>query len=224
MEQKKKAKVNLENYKGIFLLIGLVISLAATLAAFEWTTQEKGTEGLGQMQDVNFEDEQIPITRQERPKQQQPPQQTQIAQIVEVVKDDVEIDNEMETMDMEADMETEIEVVEVEEEEEEEEVFFIVEEMPEFPGGELALRKYVAENIRYPNAARENDIQGKVYVRFVVNKNGSVGDVTILRGVDPLLDKEAIRVIKSLPKWKPGMQRGKAVKVYYTMPINFQLQ
>lgn len=224
MEQKKKAKVNLENYKGLFLQIGLVIALAATLAAFEWTTQEKGTEGLGQIQDVNFEDEQIPITRQERPKPQQPPQQTQIAQIVEIVKDDVEIDNEMETMDMEADMETEIEVVEVEEEEVEEEVFFIVEEMPEFPGGELALRKYVAENIRYPNAARENDIQGKVYVRFVVKKDGSVGDVTILRGVDPLLDKEAIRVIKNLPKWKPGMQRGKAVKVYYTMPINFQLQ
>jgi len=104
------------------------------------------------------------------------------------------------------------------------EVFFIVEEMPEFPGGDEALRKYIAENVKYPNIARENDIKGKVYVRFCVTYKGHVDQVSIARGVDPALDEEAIRVVKSLPPWKPGKQRGKAVNVWYTVPINFQLQ
>ena len=183
-----------------------------------------GVNNLGKIVDVKFEDEQIPITQHNRPKPNQPQKQTQIAQVVEIVKDDIELDNEMEAMDMGADLETEIEAVEIPDETVEDEIFFIVEVMPKFPGGELALRKYVAQNIRYPNAARENDIQGKVYVRFVVNEDGTVGDVTVLRGVDPLLDNEAVRVIKTLPVWQPGRQLNKTVKVYYTMPISFKLQ
>lgn len=224
MEKKKKSKVNMEKHKGLFLQIGFVMAIALALAAFEWTTTEKGTRGLGKIVDVKFEDEQIPITQHNRPKPNQPQNQTQIAQVVEIVKDDIELDNEMEAMDMGADLETEIEAVEIPDETVEDEIFFIVEVMPKFPGGELALRKYVAQNIRYPNAARENDIQGKVYVRFVVNEDGTVGDVTILRGVDPLLDNEAVRVIKTLPVWQPGRQLNKTVKVYYTMPISFKLQ
>jgi TonB family protein len=103
-------------------------------------------------------------------------------------------------------------------------VFFIVEEMPEFPGGELALRKYISNNIEYPQVAQDNGIQGKVYVTFVVSKDGSVANARIARGVDPALDKEALRVVNSLPKWKPGKQRGENVNVSYTVPINFALQ
>jgi protein TonB len=110
------------------------------------------------------------------------------------------------------------------EEKKEPEIFFIVEEMPEFPGGDLELRKYIAENVKYPEMARENGIQGKVFVRFCVTELGGVDKVSIARGIHPLLDEEAIRVVKALPKWKPGKQRGKPVNVWYTVPINFQLQ
>ena len=96
--------------------------------------------------------------------------------------------------------------------------------MPEFPGGEEALRKYIAQSVKYPVIAQENGIQGRVYVSFVVNTKGKVTDVKIARGVDPNLDKEAIRVVNAMPAWKPGKQRGKAVKVSYTVPINFVLQ
>jgi protein TonB len=115
-------------------------------------------------------------------------------------------------------------VAKEEEEEEETQVFFIVEDMPEFPGGEAALRQFIASAIKYPVIAQENGIQGRVYVTFVVNTDGSVADAKIARGVDPSLDKEALRVVNTLPKWKPGMQRGKAVRVSYTVPINFVLQ
>ena len=102
-------------------------------------------------------------------------------------------------------------------------VFFIVEDMPEFPGGDEALRKYIANALTYPEVAQKKKIQGKVYVTFVVEKDGSVGDVKIARGVDPSLDKEALRVVKDLPMWKPGKQRGEPVRVSYTVPINFAL-
>ena len=105
-----------------------------------------------------------------------------------------------------------------------EEIFFIVEEMPDFPGGDTALRQFIANSVDYPKIAVEKGIQGKVYVTFVVTKDGSVANATIARGVDPSLDKEALRVVNSLPKWKPGKQRGVAVNVSYTVPINFKLE
>jgi TonB family protein len=105
-----------------------------------------------------------------------------------------------------------------------EEVFFIVEEMPEFPEGQLGLRKFIAQSIKYPVKAQENGIQGKVFVNFVVAKDGSVKNAKILRGVDPSLDTEALRVVNSLSNWKPGKQKGKEVAVSYTVPINFVLQ
>jgi TonB family protein len=105
-----------------------------------------------------------------------------------------------------------------------EEVFFVVEEMPEFPGGDVALRKFIANNVKYPESAQKNGIQGKVYVSFVVGKDGYVKNAKIVRGVDPALDAEALRVVNLQPKWKPGTQRGVAVNIQYTVPINFALQ
>ena len=102
-------------------------------------------------------------------------------------------------------------------------VFFIVEEMPEFPGGEEGLLKFVTENTKYPEVAKEKKIQGKVYVQFVINRDGNVEDVKLAKGVDPLLDEAAMNIVKSMPQWKPGKQRGQYVKVSFTIPINFQL-
>ncbi len=124
-----------------------------------------------------------------------------------------------------------VEVVEVVEAPKEEveyeapaEVFVAVEEMPSFPGGDAELFKFIYENVKYPDIAMENNIQGKVIVRFCVTYKGTVDQVSVLRGVDPTLDEEAIRVIKMLPKWKPGKQGGKPVNVWYTVPISFQLK
>ncbi len=108
--------------------------------------------------------------------------------------------------------------------ENETQVFYIVEDMPEFPGGDLALRKFIASTVKYPEKAIEKGIQGKVYVSFVVSEDGQVANATIARGVDPLLDKEALRVVNALPHWKPGKQKGRPVNVSYTVPINFSLQ
>ncbi len=228
MELKKSPKADLENKRNIFIQIGLVISLGLCLLAFEWTTKVEQASSLGTMAEQEVEDEIIPITRQEEVKPPPPPPPPKVVEVLTIVDDDTEIEDELEIEDTEADEETVIDVAPViqaeEEEEEEGQVFFIVEEMPEFPGGELALRKFIANAIKYPVIAQENGIQGKVYVNFVVDKNGKVTQARIARGVDTSLDKEALRVVNSLPPWKPGKQRGKAVRVSYTVPINFVLQ
>ena len=228
MESKKSPKADLENKRNVFLMLGLVIALGVVLVAFEWTTKPKAAESLGQIEMQEVEEEIIPITRQEV-KPPPPPPPPKVVEVLNIVDDDVEIEEELEIEDTEADEETIIDVApiietEAEEEEEEAQVFFIVEEMPEFPGGELALRKYIANSIKYPVIAQENGIQGKVYVTFVVDRDGSVSNAHVARGIDPSLDKEALRVVNSLPKWKPGKQRGKPVRVSYTVPINFVLQ
>jgi len=230
MEVKKAPKADLENKRNLFLMIGLVIALAVVLFAFEWKTTPKKTESLGKIKTQEVEEEIIPITREQEVKPPPPPPEPKVVEVLNIVDDDVEIEDELEIEDTEADEETIIDVKPVittdeeEEEEEESKVFFIVEDMPEFPGGEMALRQYIANTIKYPVIAQENGIQGKVYVTFVVDKDGSISNARIARGVDPSLDKEALRVINILPKWKPGKQRGKTVRVSYTVPINFVLQ
>lgn len=228
MELKKSPKADLEGKRNIFIQIGLVIALGVTLLAFEWTTKVEQTESLGAVMQQDVEDEIIPITRVEEVKPPPPPPPPKVVEVLNIVDDDTEIEDELEMEDTEADENTVIDIAPViqqeAEAEEESEVFFIVENMPEFPGGELALRKFIANAIKYPVIAQENGIQGKVYVNFVVDKDGSVTQARIARGVDQSLDKEALRVVNSLPKWKPGMQRGKAVRVSYTVPISFVLQ
>ena len=225
MELKKNPKADLRRYSGLFLEVGFVVALGVVLGAFSYTVHEKNTAGFGELEEVDFEDEIIPITRQQEITPPPPPEVPKIAEVINIVEDDVEIDDELDIADVEADQDTEVEIVAMQEEEEEEEaeVFFIVENMPEFPGGDLALRKHIADNVKYPEIAKENGLSGKVFVQFVINQRGEVENVKIARGVDPALDKEAIRVVQGLPKWKPGSQRGKPVRVSYTVPINFQL-
>lgn len=225
MEAKKNPKADLEKLRSVFMQIGLVFVLGVTLLAFEWKSSEGDTGGLGELGDLVVEEEIIPITRQEEIKPPPPPPPPKVTEVLTIVEDDVEIEDEVEIEDVEADQDMEIEIVEIEEEEEEEEpqVFFIVEQMPEFPGGELELRKHIATNIQYPEICKENGIQGRVFIQFVVDEKGGVRNVKVMRGVDPALDAEAVRVIKALPKFKPGKQRGKPVRVSYTVPVNFVL-
>lgn len=104
-----------------------------------------------------------------------------------------------------------------------EEVFIAVDVKPEFPGGVEAMQKYLMENIKYPSEAKENGIQGRVICQFIVNTDGSVSDVNVLRSAGELLDAEAVRVIESMPKWNPGIKDGKIVRVKFTLPLTFRL-
>jgi len=216
MEPKKNPEISLEKKKGLFFQIGLILALVIVLVAFEWKSYEKVDYNLGQLNLDDLEEEIIPITRQEiKPPPPPPPP----PEVIEIVEDEVEIEEELEIEDTESDEDEQIEI----EEEDDEEFFMVVENMPEFPGGDLGLMKYIQKNVKYPAIAKEYNITGKVYVSFIVDKSGSVTNAKIVRGVDKNLDAEALRVVKSLPKYKPGKQRGKAVRVMFTIPINFTL-
>ena len=216
METKKNPEISLEKKKGLFFQIGLILALVIVLVAFEWKSYEKVDYNLGQLNLDDLEEEIIPITKQEiKPPPPPPPP----PEVIEIVEDEVEIEDELEIEDTESDEDEEIEI----EEEDDDEFFMVVENMPEFPGGDLGLMKYIQKNVKYPAIAKEYNITGKVYVSFIVDKSGSVTNVKIVRGVDKNLDAEALRVVKSLPKYKPGKQRGKAVRVMFTIPINFTL-
>jgi protein TonB len=216
MEPKKNPEVNLERKRGLFLQIGLVIALLVVLGAFEYKTYEKIAYNLGALNLDDLEEEIIPITKQEL---KPPPPPPPPPEIIEIVEDDVEIEDEIEIEDTESDEDEEIEIIE----EDDDEFFMVVENMPIFPGGDLGLMKYIQKHVKYPAIAKEYNITGKVYVSFIVDKSGSVTNVKIVRGVDKNLDAEAVRVVKSLPKYKPGKQRGKSVRVMFTIPINFTL-
>lgn len=227
MEVKKTPKADLESKKTVFLQIGLVVVLSLVLVAFEWTSTDVNVDFSLQDEDIEVEEEIIPITRQEEVKPPPPPPPPAVADILNIVEDDVELDEELEIMDTEMSQDDIVDfsnMVFEEETRDEGEIFMIVEEMPEFPGGTEALQKYLAQSVRYPVIAQENGIQGRVYIQFVINQNGEVTNATILRGVDPSLDREALRVVEAMPKWKPGKQRNRPVRVSYTVPINFVLQ
>lgn len=226
MELKKSPKADLEKKKTIFLEIGYVIALALVLFAFEWTKEEISFSSLGELKDLAGEEEIIPITRQELEKPPDPPKPQKVVLELNIVEDDVELEDEFELEDFEASQDEEIEVIAMEEEEEEEaEVFFIVEDMPTFQGGGLeSFRNYIQESITYPAIAMENGISGTVYVNFVVNKEGQITSIKIVRGAEIALDSEVIRALKAAPRWAPGKQRGKPVAVSMAIPVKFILQ
>ena len=229
MEIKKTPKADLENKKSTWLLVGYVIVLAFMFIAFEWTRRDIKIDTSQAITDLVFEEEIIPITEQpEQAAPPPPPAAPPIAETLTIVEDDADVEETTIATSEETNQAVEIKYVPVaveEEEPEEQTIFEVVEQMPEFPNGGMAgLMQYLSKNIKYPTIAQENGTQGRVTVQFVVNRDGSIVDAKVLRGVDPYLDKEAIRVISSMPKWKPGMQRGKAVRVKYTVPVMFRLQ
>ena len=226
MQVKKSENASLEKDKLVYVLMGLVFTLSLVLVALEWTEKEVTKYEVTDTEFLFEEEVDIQQTTQETPPPPPPPA-VQEVEVLNVVEDNVETESiEVNAEDDKAEEVVIAAPVEAPVEEEEEEVVFVVvESMPEFPGGQQALFKYLSENVKYPVIAQENGIQGRVICQFVVNKDGSIVDVEVVRsGGDPSLDKEAIRVIKSMPKWKPGKQRGKPVRVKYTVPVNFKLQ
>ena len=229
MEIKKSEKANLENKKLLFVEIGLVISLAITLFAFEWTSTETEVAVLEDTQELVLEEEIIPITQEAPPPPPAAPKIPVLSDQIDIVDDEIEVDDDL-FMNLEDDSSLGVEImdyVEVEEEVVEEEAipFQLVEEKPSFQGGDAnQFSKWVNSRLVYPEIAKENGVQGRVTLQFTVEKDGSVTKVRVLRGVDPSLDKEAVRVVSMSPKWKPGKQRDRAVPVTYTFPVIFQLR
>lgn len=228
MELKKNDKADLEKRKGVFFQLGLVITISLLLIAFEWTSSGLNKNQYETGEGDAIDEEIIPVTRQEKPEPKIPPKPPKVAEVLNIVEDDVIIENELMLDDLESDQDEEVQMLDFDvegEEQEEAEIFFIVEDMPDFKGKGLnGFRNWVMKNLEYPEIAAENGISGTVYVTFVVEPTGLVNKVTIVRGVDPALNKEAVRVVKTSPKWTPGKQRGKAVRVAFTFPIKFVLQ
>jgi protein TonB len=228
MELKKNEKANLEKKKTLFLQVGLIIALIVCLAAMEWTSGQKKDSVFAGMTEEAIEEEQIPVT-EETPPEEMPPPEVTVTDLFEIVEDDVVIDNEVKFQDDETSIDKVVEiyapVLKAEEEEVEEEIFVIVEDMPKFRGGDInTFREWVQKRVRYPELAAENGIQGRVFITFVVEPNGTVSNVSISRSVDALLDEAAKDAVSASPKWEPGMQRGRPVRVRYSIPIIFQLQ
>ncbi len=228
MEAKKSDKANLEKTKTMYTLLGLVVALSIVILAFEWKSYDKEVEAEQLTQVVQEVEEMIIQTRQEEPPP--PPEEPPQAETTEfeIVDDDQELENEfnIETFENTGNAEVfipKVEVEEVEEETEEEPIFTVVEESASFPGGMQELYKYVGSNLVYPQQARETGTQGKVFITFVVEKDGSLTDVKVLRDIGSGCGEEAVRVVKSMPKWKPAKQRGKAVRMQFNLPISFTL-
>lgn len=228
MEIKKSPKADLEGKKTMFFEIGLVLALGVLLCAFNWKVNSTVEEGFVTVAEEPVEEEIIPITQQMMKPPPPPPPAPKLTDLIEIVDQELDIDEELVIEDVEsntANRDTysyDYDGAGYDEGDYgEEDVFQVVEDMPTFPGD---INKWLGKNVKYPVIAQENNIQGRVTVQFVIEKDGSITDVKVLRSVDPSLDKEAVRVVKSMPKWKPGKQRGKPVRVSYTVPINFRLQ
>lgn len=223
MEPKKNPKADLEKLRGTFMAAGLLISMVATYVIINLKFYEVSASELGQLVVEQVEEEIIPVTQQNTPPPPPPPPPA-APEIIQVVDNEVEV-AEVQMVDTEADATTVVEEFAVVEEVVEEEIFTIVETMPEFPGGgQEALFKFLQSEMKYPQVAKENGIQGTVFVNFVVGQDGKIRDVKVLRGVNKMLDDEAVRVVKAMPAWKPGKQRGKPVSVSYNLPIKFTLR
>jgi len=228
METKKSIKADLEIRKGFFLQSGLIIALALTLVAFEWKSPANRGIILGPENRIIWDEDQVILTRPEPPKPKPaPPTFTRI---------DIK-DNDLELPDYEVPdagigeldsipsyqpagptvLRDETPV------DDKDEVFLVVETMPEFPGGLKAMMRFLGENIEYPETAKSVNIQGTVHLGFVVEKDGSVSNITVLRSVGGGCDEEAVRVLKLMPRWTPGLQRTKPVRVSFALPIRFGL-
>jgi protein TonB len=214
---KKYEDANEHRLRSTLISYGLVIALGVTLLGFTWSEGDGNTMSFGEAIPEDEIEIEPPQTKQEKPPPPPPPPPK-----LDIVEDEEEVEEEPD-IDMEADEDSEVDIPEVEEEQfDDDEVFMVVEDMPQFPGGDGALQVYLAKT-PYPPIARENSIEGNVWVSFVVDKGGNVTQVKIARGADPALDKAALNRVKSMPKWAPGKQRGKPVKVSYNVKIGFKL-
>ena len=228
MDIKKSPKADLESNRLTYVLLGFVFVLAVLYVGFEWTDKEITVYEVEESLVNEAEEEMTEITFQEETPPPPPPpaEVPQVIEVITIVDDNTEV---AEVDFSSEDDETQAQEVilppapPVEEEPEVEEIFLIVEKQPEFPGGHAALMKYFNDNVRYPVIAAENGIQGRVVCQFTVWKDGSVSEVKVIRSANELLDKEAIRVVESMPKWTPGKNKGEPVNVRYVLPVSFKL-
>ncbi len=221
MEKKKELKANIEKTRTLFLSLGLIIAITFVVSAFSWQSEK-----ILKIVDIGdiIDEEQVIITKTKEPPPPKPEQvkkeeiKTVISDVFKEVENEKKIDTSIKIW---TGGDPILETVKIEDTIEK--TLIIASTMPKFPGGTNVLRTFIARNVNYPAQARETGIQGTVYLRFEVTKTGNIGKVEILKSIDPLLDKEAIRVIKKLPKFKPGINNGKKVNVWFSMPISFRL-
>ena len=226
MEIKKSEKASLENKRFLFTEVGFVVALLIVLGAFEYTSKEKKTAVLEADETIVEVEDMVPITQETPPPPEAAPKIPILSDNIDIVDDDIEVDDSM-FQNLEDSDDLAVEIMDYVEEVEEEKAipFQLVEEKPSFQGGDAnQFSKWVNSKLVYPEIAKENGVQGRVTLQFTVNADGTVSNVKVLRGVDPALDKEAVRVVSMSPKWKPGKQRDRAVKVTYTFPVIFQLR
>ena len=209
MEIKKSPKADLRNKRGLLLEIGLVISLCLVIGAFAYTPKERKIEKMD-LQTAVVEEEIVEITRQDQ---------------LQVVTNDTKITTEVDFAEFDENTEV-IQQVEVAEETiEDDQPFLIAETMPSFQGGDLnTFRNWVQQNVKFPQIALENGIQGRVVLSFVIEKDGRLTNIQVLQTPDRSLSEEAIRVLNKSPKWSPGKQRNQVVRVKYTLPVDFRVQ
>lgn len=224
MEPKKTEKADLTNKSWLFFNIGLVITLLIVVTAFEYSVRDNSGD-LNLAKNMNVIDEilEVPPTEQPPP----PPPKIQQPQIIEVpdeeeIKEDIKVE-----FDVEVTEDTKVEAIVIapveEEKEDVDQIFLVVEETATPKGGMAAFYKFVADKMKYPAQARRMGIEGKVFVEFVINRDGSITDVKAIKGIGAGCDEEAVRVVQSAPAWNPGKQRGKPVRQRYVVPIIFKL-
>lgn len=228
MEIKKSEKASLENKRLFFVEIGFIAALLIVLGAFSFSTKDRKVATLDAGNQEIVEDEMVPITQETPPPPPETPKIPILSDQIDIIDDDIKVDDNILNLEDDANLGVEIQdYVEVQEEAVEEEAipFALVEEKPKFQGGDAnTFSKWVNQRLVYPEIAKENGVQGRVVLQFTVGADGTVSGVKVLRGVDPSLDKEAVRVVSSSPKWTPGKQRDRKVKVTYTFPVIFQLR
>ena len=225
MEIKKSPKADLENKRGLFLEIGLVVALVLVIGAFAVTPKEHRIEKV----DLGYapvEVEIVEVTRED----QKPPEAPKkvdmavVSDMLEVVTNDTKIETEIDFAEFDVNQAIEVAPVQTEEVFEEE-IFIVVEEKASFMGGdEGTFRNWVQQNVKFPQIALENGIQGRVVLSFVIEKDGRLTNIQVLQTPDRSLSEEAIRVLNKSPKWSPGKQRNQVVRVKYTLPVDFRVQ
>ena len=228
MEKKKSERADLQNKRVLFTEIGCIVALALVYFVFDYSTTDVETAMLEENSMMAEIEDMIAITYDTPPPPPEMPKIPVLSDQIEIVEDDIEIENLIINLEDHKDLNVEIiDCFPVDEEEVEEETlpFIIVEQKPQFKGGDAnEFSKWVNSRLVYPEIAKENGLQGRVTLSFTIKADGTLSDVKVLRGVDPSLDQEAVRVVKSSPKWTPGKQRDRAVAVSYTFPVIFQLR
>lgn len=228
MTQKKSDRADLQNKRVLFTEIGCIVALALVYFGFEYSSAKIETavlEDNGMMAEI---EDMIAVTYDTPPPPPEMPKIPVLSDQIEIIEDDIEIENIIINLEDHKDLNVEIiDYIQVDEEEVEEDTlpFVMVEQKPKFKGGDAnEFSKWVNSRLVYPEIAKENGLQGRVTLSFTIKTDGTLSDVKVLRGVDPSLDQEAVRVVKSSPKWTPGKQRDRAVAVSYTFPVIFQLR